>query len=81
MDTVRRYIGAARSSKFNSRFRPVLSEGRIVMLHPSEKIPFIVRAKERFVTGAFIGLTLLVMAGWVYFLGSIFIRFVLWFLS
>lgn len=51
------------------------------MLQQSEKISLVVRAREKFFTAALVGLTLLAMAGWVYFLGSIFLRLVLWFLS
>jgi hypothetical protein len=53
----------------------------IQMLQQSEKISLVVRAREKFFTAALVGLTLLAMAGWVYFLGSIFLRLVLWFLS
>jgi hypothetical protein len=48
------------------------------MLQQSERISFAVGAKQKFFTGGVIGLTLLVMVGWVYFLGSIFLRLVLW---
>jgi hypothetical protein len=49
------------------------------MLHQSDRISFVVRAKQKFFAGGLIGFTLLVMVGWVYFLGSIFLRLVLWF--
>jgi hypothetical protein len=51
------------------------------MLHQSERISFAVRARQKLFTGSLIGFTLLVMLAWVYFLGSIFLSLVLWFLS
>jgi len=51
------------------------------MLQRPERIPFVVRAKERFFSGGFLGLILLVMAAWMYFLGSIFLNLVIWLIS
>lgn len=51
------------------------------MLQRPERIPFVVRAKEKFFSGGFLGLILLVMAAWIYFLGSIFLNFVFWLLA
>jgi hypothetical protein len=51
------------------------------MLQRPERIPFVVKVKEKFFTGGFLGLILLVMAAWMYFLGSILLSFVIWLLS
>lgn len=51
------------------------------MLQRPERIPFVVRVKEKFFTGGFLGLILLVMAVWMYFLGSVFLNLVTWLLS
>ena len=51
------------------------------MLQRPERIPFVVRVKEKFFTGGFLGLILLAMAVWMYFLGSVFLNLVTWLLS
>lgn len=36
------------------------------------------KLKERAFQGAFLGVSLLAMAGWVYFIGLMFLKFVFW---
>jgi len=48
------------------------------MLYKPEKEPLLPRVKEKAFSGAFFALALLAMAGWAYFLGSIFLKFVVW---
>jgi hypothetical protein len=48
------------------------------MLYRPGKIALLAKLRESSVSGVFVGLTLLAMAGWVYLLGSIFLKFVLW---
>jgi hypothetical protein len=48
------------------------------MLSQPEKVSLLTRVKERSFSGAFLALALLAMAGWVYLLSSIFLKFVLW---
>jgi hypothetical protein len=48
------------------------------MLYGPEKIPLFVKLREKSISGVFVGLVLLAMAGWVYLLSSMFLRFVLW---
>ena len=48
------------------------------MLYRPEKVSLLSRAKEKAFTGAYFGLALLVMAGWVYLLGSLLWNFALW---
>jgi hypothetical protein len=48
------------------------------MLYRIEKISWLPRMRELAFFGAFSALTLLAMAGWMYLMGSIFLRFVLW---
>jgi len=48
------------------------------MLYRTEKISWLPKMREMAFFGAFFGLSLLTMAGWMYLLGSIFVRFVLW---
>ena len=43
-----------------------------------EKVSLLARVKERDFSGAFLGLVLVTMAGWVYLLGSIFLKCVFW---
>jgi hypothetical protein len=51
------------------------------MLSQPEKVSLVARIKEQSFSGAFLALALLVMAGWVYLLGSMFVKFVLWLFS
>jgi hypothetical protein len=48
------------------------------MLSPPEKVSLLMRVKERSFSGVFLALALLAMAGWVYLLSSIFLKFALW---
>ena len=67
--------------KLGTYFSISPSKQGVKMLQRPERIPFVVRAKETFFTGGFLGLILLVMAAWMYFLGSIFLNLVVWLLS
>lgn len=44
------------------------------MLYLPEKLSLLARMKERGLSGAFVGLVLVAMAGWVYLVGSIFLK-------
>ena len=46
-----------------------------------EKTSLLARFKEKSVSGAFVGLTVLAMAGWIYLLSSMFLKFMLWWFS
>ena len=48
------------------------------MLYRSEKISVLAKIKERGFSGAFLGLALLAMVGWIYLLSTIFLKVVLW---
>jgi hypothetical protein len=48
------------------------------MLYRPEKVPLLEKVKERGFSGAYLGLVLVAMAGWIYFLGSNFLKFLLW---
>ena len=48
------------------------------MLYRPEKIPLLARLREKGLSRIFVGLAVLAMAGWVYLLSSMFLRFVLW---
>jgi hypothetical protein len=48
------------------------------MLYQPEKVSLLAKVKERGFSGAFLGLVLVAMAGWIYLLGSIFLKCVLW---
>jgi hypothetical protein len=48
------------------------------MLYNPEKFPLLSKVKEIAFSGAFLIVALLAMAGWVYLLSSIFLKFVLW---
>jgi len=48
------------------------------MLFQPEKTPLFVALREKSLSGVFVGLTVLAMAGWVYLLSSLFLKFVLW---
>jgi hypothetical protein len=48
------------------------------MFYRQEKVSLLTRLKEKSVSGVFVGLTLLAMAGWIYLLSSMFLKFVLW---
>jgi hypothetical protein len=48
------------------------------MLYRPEKLPSFSKIRERAFSGAFFGVALLAMAGWMYLLSSIFLRFVVW---
>jgi hypothetical protein len=48
------------------------------MLFRPEKVPMLLKAKEKAFTGAFVGLALLVSGGWIYLLVSMLWRFVDW---
>ena len=41
----------------------------------------LLRFKEKGLSSAFVALTLLAMAGWIYLLSSMFVRFFLWLFS
>jgi hypothetical protein len=51
------------------------------MLSPPEKVSFLTRVKEHSSSGAFLAVALLAMAGWVYLLGSLFLKLMLWYFS
>lgn len=52
------------------------------MFYPQEeKNSLLARLKEKSVSGAFVGLTLLAMAGWIFLLSSMFLKFMLWWFS
>lgn len=52
------------------------------MFYPQEeKNSLLVRLKEKSVSGVFVGLTVLAMAGWIYLLSSMFLKFMLWWFS
>jgi hypothetical protein len=51
------------------------------MLYPPEKTPLLATLREKGLSGAFVGLTVLAMAGWLYLLSSMFLKFVLWYFS
>ncbi|WP_167350127.1 MULTISPECIES: hypothetical protein [Bradyrhizobium] len=46
-----------------------------------EKNSLLARFKEKSVSGVFVGLTVLAMAGWIYLLSSMFLKFMLWWFS
>ncbi|MCC8982198.1 hypothetical protein [Bradyrhizobium acaciae] len=46
-----------------------------------EKNSLLVRLREKSVSGVFVGLTVLAMAGWIYLLSSMFLKFMLWWFS
>ncbi|WP_454630189.1 hypothetical protein [Bradyrhizobium cenepequi] len=48
------------------------------MLSPPEKGPLLRRVKAHGFSGAFLAVALLAMAGWVYLLGSLFLKLMLW---
>jgi shikimate 5-dehydrogenase len=48
------------------------------MLYRPEKTPLLATLREKGLSGIFVGLTALAMAGWVYLLSSIFLKFVFW---
>ena len=48
------------------------------MLSEPEKIPLFLKAKELAFFGSFFGLALLATLTWVYLLGEIFLKFVIW---
>ncbi|MGX9432348.1 MULTISPECIES: hypothetical protein [Bradyrhizobium] len=48
------------------------------MPSPPEKVSFLTRVKERSFSGAFLAVALLAMVGWVYLLGSLFLKLMLW---
>ncbi|MCA1456835.1 hypothetical protein I6F35_27060 [Bradyrhizobium sp. BRP22] len=48
------------------------------MLSPPDKVSLLTRVKERGFSGAFLAVALLAMAGWVYLLGSLFLKLMLW---
>ncbi|MDH2380208.1 hypothetical protein [Bradyrhizobium sp. CER78] len=52
------------------------------MFYPQEeKNSLLARFKEKSVSGVFVGLTVLAMAGWIYLLSSMFLKFMLWWFS
>jgi len=51
------------------------------MLYKPDKLALLSKVRERALSGAFVGLALLAMAGWIYFLSSIFLQLVLWLFS
>jgi hypothetical protein len=48
------------------------------MLSPPEKASLLTRVKELSFPGAFLAVALMAMAGWVYLLGSLFLKLTLW---
>jgi hypothetical protein len=48
------------------------------MLYQPEKVSLLTRVKEKSFPGAFLALVVLAMAGWIYLLGSMFVKFLLW---
>ena len=48
------------------------------MVSTREKIPLLVKFRENGLSGAFVGLVLLAIVGWVYLLGTLFLKFMLW---
>jgi len=48
------------------------------MLYRPERPPLISRVGELTVGGVFVGLSLLAMAGWVYLLGWMAVKFLVW---
>jgi hypothetical protein len=48
------------------------------MLSPPEKVSLLARMKARSFSGAFLAVALLAMVGWVYLLGSLFLKLMLW---
>jgi len=48
------------------------------MLSRPERISVLAKVRERGFSGAFLGLVLLAMVGWIYLLSTIFFKFVLW---
>jgi hypothetical protein len=48
------------------------------MLSEPEKISLLTRMKNGGFSGAFLAIALFAMAGWLYLLSSIFMKFVLW---
>jgi hypothetical protein len=48
------------------------------MLSESEKTPLLLKAKELAFFGSFFGLALLLTLTWVYLLGEIFLKFIIW---
>ena len=48
------------------------------MVSTPEKIPLLVKFRENGLSGAFVGLVLLAIVGWVYLLGTLFLKFMLW---
>jgi len=51
------------------------------MLYWPEKVPLLSRVKDKAFAGIYFSLALLVMAGWVYLLGSMLWKFALWCIS
>jgi hypothetical protein len=51
------------------------------MLYQPEKISLLTRVKEQSFSGTFLALVLLATAGWIYLLGSMFVKFVFWYFS
>ena len=54
------------------------SSGLHEMLFRPEKTPLLATLREKGLSGIFVGLTMVAMAGWVYLLSSMFLRFVFW---
>jgi hypothetical protein len=48
------------------------------MSDTSQKFPLLSKVGERIFSGTFLGLALLAVAGWVYLLSEIFVKFVVW---
>jgi len=48
------------------------------MLSAPKKLPLLSKAKDKAFSGAFLVVALLAMAGWVYLLSSIILKFVIW---
>ncbi|WP_244064448.1 hypothetical protein [Bradyrhizobium sp. Ce-3] len=52
-----------------------------MLYRQEEKSSLLVRLKEKSVSSVFVGLTVLAMAGWIYLLSSMFLKFMLWWFS
>jgi len=48
------------------------------MLSPLEKVSLLTRARQHSFSGAFLAVAFLAMAGWVFLLGSLFLKLMLW---
>jgi hypothetical protein len=61
-------------SSLDMSYRPDMS-------YQPEKMSLLLRFREKSLSGAFVALTLLAMAGWIYLLSSMSVRFFIWMFS